>query len=184
MRTPISTAIWWAIGSEQRDVTTPAPLLFFAAHRLGESPACAHRHSDDFLRPSHRPAPDAPRERPSRTLDARTPRPRALTLETWRPSTALSGPEKAFLTGLQLDPDSLEVTCEPGLTNFSIVDSSADGFSWAFFDSRGTCCDGGIEPTREAARSAALEVQRLWMHRCHCDGTACSGLCRKGIPPH
>jgi len=105
-------------------------------------------------------------------------------VETWRPSTALTGSEIAFLIGLNLVPESLEVMCEPGLTNFSVVDSSTEFFSWACFDSRGAYCEGGTEATREAARNAALEVQRLWVHRCRCEGTACSGRCRQGTLPH
>jgi hypothetical protein len=104
-------------------------------------------------------------------------------MEPWRNRQALAPAEKAFLAQHRLTSDTLEVCCRPGETSYSVVDKSRAGYSWAHFGVDGEYREMGFEDSRPRARAAALELQRLWSHRCVAAGLIpCQGVCFT-VPP-
>ena len=104
-------------------------------------------------------------------------------MSTWRTFQELTAAETTFLAQRRLSSDTLEVTCVAGQTSFSVVNKTNTGYEWAHLSAIGEYREHGIEPSREQARKAALEVQRLWAHRCAAAGTPpCPGICFAARP--
>lgn len=111
----------------------------------------------------HRAADPATSEFPVRTA-----RP-AHQYEVWRPLARLSRAEAVFVVARShCDPSTVYVTCRPGETSFAVAGRDAlYGWQWAIFSATGMKLDDGWEGTLEDAQRVAMEVRRLWAHRCH-----------------
>lgn len=100
---------------------------------------------------------------------------------TWRVLAELPLSQAAFVAARsQCDPSTVYVTCIPGETSFAVAGQDAErGWHWAIFSAFGIRLDYGWEETQNDAQRVAMEVRRLWSHRCEARARCgCANDCR------